>query len=61
MANLTQQGSLATTLPMPVMKHITIFYDVLTSLARHIPKHNVLIIEDNMNVQIGKDENNKFY
>ena len=27
----------------------------------HLVKHNVLIISVNMNVQIGKDENNKFY
>ena len=36
------------------------FYNELSSLVRSIPKHNVLIIGWNMNVQIGKNENNKF-
>ena len=37
---------------------ITTFYDLLSSLARYIPKHNVLIISGDMNTQIVKDENN---
>ena len=39
---------------------ITIFYDRLSSLARHIPKDNILIIGANRNAQIGKDEKIKF-
>ena len=39
---------------------ITTFYDGLFFLARHIPKHKVLIICGDMNVKIGKNENNKF-
>ena len=39
---------------------ITTFYDGLSSLARHIPKYNDLIIERDMNVEIGKDKNEKF-
>ena len=40
---------------------ITTLYDRLSSLVRHIPKYNVLIIIDgDMNVQISKDKNNKF-
>ena len=33
-----------------------ITYDVLSSLVRNIPKHNVLVIGGDMNVQIGKTE-----
>ena len=40
--------------------NITSFYDGLSSLARYIPKQNVLIIGGNMNTQIGKDGNYKF-
>ena len=37
------------------------FYDVLSSLVRCIPKHNVLVIGGDMNAQIGKNINhNKF-
>ena len=36
------------------------FYNELSSLVRSIPKHNVLIIAEYTNVQICKDENNKF-
>ena len=39
---------------------ITTFYNRLSSLAQHIPKHNILIISTDMNTQIGNDENNKF-
>ena len=39
---------------------ITTFYNGLSSLEWHIPKHNVLIIGRDMNAQIGKDGNNKF-
>ena len=37
------------------------FYNLLYFFIQLIPKHNVLIVCGNMNVQIGKDENNKFY
>ena len=37
------------------------FYNKLSSLVRSIPKLNVLIIGGDMNVQIGKDENNKYF
>ena len=37
--------------------HITTFYNDIYSLVWYIPKHNVLIIGGNMNVQIGKDGN----
>ena len=40
--------------------NITIFYDGLCSLARQIPKHNVLMIGGDMNAKISKDENNEF-
>ena len=36
------------------------FYNELSSLARSIPKHNVLVIGGDMNAQIGKNENNKY-
>ena len=36
-------------------------YNELSFFARCFPKHNVLIIGGDMNAQIGKDENNKFY
>ena len=39
---------------------IITFYDELSSLVRHIPKHNLLIIGGDMNAQISKDENNEF-
>ena len=39
---------------------IITFYNELSSLVKHIPKHNVLIISIDMSAQIGKDENNKF-
>ena len=34
------------------------FYNERSSLVRSIPKHNVLIIDGDMNAQIGKDETN---
>ena len=37
-----------------------IFFKKLSSLIRHIPKRNILIISWDMNAQIGKSENNKF-
>ena len=40
-------------------KDLITFYNELSSLVRSIPKH-ILIISGDMNVQIGKDENNKF-
>ena len=36
------------------------FYDGLSSLVRIIPKHNVLVINGDMNAQIGKNGNNKY-
>ena len=36
------------------------FYNKLSSLVRTIPKHNVIVIGGNMNVQIGKNVNHKF-
>ena len=36
------------------------FYDELSSLVRNIPKHNVLVIGGDMNVQIGKNGNHKY-
>ena len=36
------------------------FYNKLSHFVRHIPKHNVLIINRDMNAQIGKDGNNSF-
>ena len=38
--------------------NMIIFYNKLSSVVRHIHKHNVLIISGDMNAQ--KDENNKF-
>ena len=37
-----------------------ITYNLLSSLVRCIPKQNVLIIGEDMNAQIGKEETNKF-
>ena len=39
---------------------ITTFYNGLSSLDWHIPKHNVLIIGGNMNHRVSKDENDEF-
>ena len=39
---------------------LTTFYNELSSLVRHIPTHNVLILKEDMNVDIGKDVSNKF-
>ena len=39
---------------------ITIFYDELSALARHILKHKSLSMDGDMNTQIRKDENNEF-
>ena len=36
------------------------FYDELSSLVRSILKHNLLVIGGDMNVQIGKNGNNKY-
>ena len=36
------------------------FYNELSSVVRIIPKHNVQIVSEDMNTQIGKDEKNKF-
>ena len=37
------------------------FYNELSPLVHRISKPNILIIGGDMNAQIGKDENNKFY
>ena len=39
---------------------ITTFYNELSSLVRRITKHNVLIIDEGMNAQIGLEENDTF-
>ena len=57
MANPEQQSSLAKVSSMPV---ITIFYNEFISIVQHNPRHSILIISGDMNVQIGKDENNEF-
>ena len=36
------------------------FYDELSSLVHSIPKHNMLVIDGDMNTQIGKNGNNKY-
>ena len=36
------------------------FYDELSSLVPRIPKHNMLVIDGDMNAQIGKNGNNKY-
>ena len=36
------------------------FYEELSSLVRSIPKHNRLVIREDMNAQIGKNGNNKY-
>ena len=60
MATLSQWSSLATVPPMAgVEMDITTFYDELSSFARHILKHNVVIISGDTNTQISKDQNNK--
>ena len=43
-----------------IVSCITTFYNELSSLVRHILKHNVRIIGEDINVQIREDENNKF-
>ena len=44
-----------------VEKDLDTFYGELSSFVHSIPKHNVLIIRGDMNVQTGKNENNKVY
>ena len=36
------------------------FYDELSSLVHSIPKHNVLVIDGDMNAQIMKNGNHKY-
>ena len=36
------------------------FYDELSSLVCIIPKHNAIVISEDMNAQIGKNANHKF-
>ena len=36
------------------------FYNELSSLVQHIPKHNIVIISGDKKAQIGKDKINKF-
>ena len=40
---------------------ITTVYNELSLLVQHIPKHKVLIIGGEINQQIDKNENNKFF
>ena len=40
---------------------ITTFYNELSFFVQHIPKHNVLFIERDLNADIGKCDKNKFY
>ena len=40
--------------------NITPFYYQLSSLVRCVSEHNIVIISEDMNDQIGKDEKNKF-
>ena len=40
---------------------IMTFYKKLSSLVRNIPKHNVMIIGEDINAHIGKNENDKFW
>ena len=54
MATSAQQLSLTNTSDET---EIPTFYNELFSIARHIPKHHLL----DMNAQISKNENNKFY
>ena len=54
MANLPQQESVTRALD------ITTFYNELSSIVWHIPKHNILIIDGDMNAHTGKDRNPKF-
>ena len=44
----------------PNVSEETDFYDELSSLVCSIPKQNVLVIGEDMNVQIGKNVNLKF-
>ena len=39
---------------------ITTFNNELPYLSRHFPKQNVVIIDGDMNIQIGKNKNNEF-
>ena len=36
------------------------FYDEISSLVRRVPRHNVLVIDGDMNAQIGKNGNNRY-
>ena len=40
--------------------NITTLYDGLSSFVRHIHKHNILIIDGDINAHMGKEENHKF-
>ena len=59
MATLGQQSSFVTVPPIPGMKWISSL-SMTSYLLLHISKHNVLIIDGDINAQISKDENNKF-
>ena len=41
-------------------RDVIIFYNKLSSLVRHIPKHYILIISEDMNAHIGKGKNNEY-
>ena len=49
MATPAKQSSLATLTNTSDETDIIAFYSELSSLVRHIPKHNVLMISGNMN------------
>ena len=62
MVTAAQQSSHATVSLMSVMRQTSpTFYNELSSLVQHIPKHNVLIISGNTNAHIGNSINNKLY
>ena len=65
MYDATFNGNLCTAIvscysPTNASEEITPFYNELSSLVRHVPKFNVLIIVGYMNAHIGKDGNDKF-
>ena len=58
MATPEQQSSPATNVSDETK--LVAFYEEQSSLVRSIPKHNVLVIGEDMNAQIGKNGNNKY-
>ena len=57
MPTLTQQSSPAN---VSEETELIAFYSELSSLVRSIPKHNFLVIGEDMNAQIGKNVNHEF-